>query len=121
MAFARLTYLCECANLRFESLVVLPLDLKFRLELLDKQVQMGDFHAKFLDVCRCRSRSRRCVGRWLRFLTRLRGLTRDERFGQCARPGRFECRRYLRRGSNRAWRCGSRRRRKQVAQCVRLC
>ena len=36
VAFARLTYFCECANLCFESLVVLPLDLKFRLELLDK-------------------------------------------------------------------------------------
>src|SRR5437879_12208015 len=98
VACARLTYFCEYANLRFESLVVLPLDLKFRLELLDKQVQMGDFRAKFLDVCRCRSRSRRCVGRRLRFLTRLRGLTRDERFGTRARPGRFGCIRYLGRG-----------------------
>src|SRR5437667_1177407 len=87
VALARLTYFCECANLRFESLVVLPLDLKFRVELLDKQVQMGDFRAKCLDVCRCRSRSRRCVGRWLRFLTRLLGLTQDERFGKRGRPG----------------------------------
>jgi hypothetical protein len=29
--FTKLAHFGECANLRFESLIVLPLDLKFRL------------------------------------------------------------------------------------------
>ncbi len=48
--FARLAYFRECANLRFQGLVVLPLDLKFGLKFLHKQVQMGNLDTKFLDV-----------------------------------------------------------------------
>ena len=38
------------ADLGFESLIVLALDLEFCLELLDLQIEARDFHAKFLDV-----------------------------------------------------------------------
>ncbi len=36
--FAKLAHFRECANLRFKGLIVLPLDLKFRLELFHEQV-----------------------------------------------------------------------------------
>ena len=49
-AFARLANFRERTNLRFQSLVVLPLDLQFRLELLHEQIQVSDLDAKLLDV-----------------------------------------------------------------------
>jgi len=50
--YVRLAHFRECANLGFQSLVVLALDLQFRLELLHEQVQMSDLDAKLLDVRR---------------------------------------------------------------------
>src|SRR5215467_2546255 len=43
----------ERADLGFEGLVVLALDLKLGLQFLDEQFEAGDFHAKSLEVgCR---------------------------------------------------------------------
>lgn len=55
-ALAKLAHFRERANLRFKGLIVLPLDLQLRLQLLHKQVQMGNLDAKLLDVACCRSR-----------------------------------------------------------------
>jgi hypothetical protein len=53
--FAKLAHFGQRPNLSLQSLIVLPLDLKLRLQLLDQQVQVRNLHAKFLDVRRCRS------------------------------------------------------------------
>jgi hypothetical protein len=42
----------ECADLGFEGLVVLALDLEFGLEFLDEQVEARDFHTEFVQVSR---------------------------------------------------------------------
>lgn len=39
----------EGLDLRFQSLVVLALDLKFGLEFFDEQLQSCDFNAQFLE------------------------------------------------------------------------
>ena len=43
--------------MEFEGLVVLALDLKFRLKFLDKELEAGDFRPEFLDVARGRRRT----------------------------------------------------------------
>ena len=42
----------ERLYLEFESLRVLPLDLHFRLQFLDKKIEASDFRTQFLYVCR---------------------------------------------------------------------
>ena len=40
----------EGADLGFQGLIVLALDLEFGLEFLYEEIEMGDLHAEFLDV-----------------------------------------------------------------------
>ena len=49
-SFRQLTHFGKCADLSFQSLIVLPLDLKFGLQLFDQQVQVGNLHAEFLNI-----------------------------------------------------------------------
>src|SRR5258708_16628123 len=65
----------EGANLCFQSLVVLPFDLKFRLQLFDQQIQMGNLHAQFLDVGGSRSWPNRRGIHTLRILRRVKRLS----------------------------------------------
>jgi len=93
--FAKLAYFRECANLRFKGLIVLALDLKFRLEFFHEQVQMGNLNAKLLDVGRCR----RSPDRSRRSLAEDRGVAAKAVVGEGFRkgswPGRF--------GRGRSW------------------
>ena len=90
-AFAQLAHFRERANLCFQSLVVLPLDLKLRLQLLHEQVQMGNLDAELLDVGRCRSWPNRGGYRLLGVVQWLQRLPGGERLGKRSWPGRFRC------------------------------
>src|SRR5215469_1754736 len=57
--------LCQGAHVQFQRLIVLPLDLKLGLQLLDEQLEVGNFRPQFVKVRR-RSRAggrRRAGGR----------------------------------------------------------
>src|SRR5260370_840782 len=96
LLLANLAHFCESANLRFKGLIVLALDLKFRLEFFHEQVQMGNLDAKLLDVGRCRSSPKRGRVCLLGIVLRLQRLPRGESFRKCSWPGRF--------GRGRSWR-----------------
>jgi hypothetical protein len=109
-SFRPLTHFGKCADLSFQSLIVLPLDLKFGLQLFDQQVQVRNLHAELLDVRHCRRRPN-LPGIWcLGILLRWQGLPRGESLGKGARPYRFRHCGGWRRSRNRAWGCRSRRR-----------
>ena len=40
----------ESADLGFQGLVVLALDLEFGLEFFNEKIEVSDLHAEFLDV-----------------------------------------------------------------------
>ena len=93
--FAKLAHFRESANLRFKGLIVLALDLKFRLEFFHEQVQMGNLDAKLLDVGRCRSSPDRSRVGLLRIVVWLQRLSWSEGFRKGSWPGRF--------GRGRSW------------------
>ena len=95
LLFTKLAHFCESANLRFKGLIVLALDLKFRLEFFHEQVQMGNLDAKLLDVGRCRSSPDRSRVRLLRIVVCLQRLSWGEGFRKGSWPGRF--------GRGRSW------------------
>src|SRR5579871_4874369 len=84
----------------FEGLIVLALDLQFGLEFFDKELQAGDFAAKFLHVhgreVRAWSRGR-CV-------VRCGGCLLREGIGQGARPRRIGWARFGEGGNWNWWR-----------------
>jgi hypothetical protein len=49
-AWSRLSGFREGADLGFEGLIILPLDLKLGLEFFDEEIEASDFHAEFLDI-----------------------------------------------------------------------
>jgi hypothetical protein len=107
--------------LKFERLSVLPLDLHFGLQFLDKKVKAGDFSPQFLYVSRSGSRSdRRCA--WLlHILVRNRCATRpggNESFGKCSWPNGLWSP-LVHRGRRRHGARSRRRRREKIAERVR--
>jgi hypothetical protein len=75
------------ANLRFERLIVLALDLQFGLEFLDQQVQVRNLDAQLLNVRGRGSRPNRWIYRLWRAGLCLRRLPGRECFGERTWPG----------------------------------
>jgi len=76
-------------DLEFERLRILPLDLHFRLQFLDEEIEPGDFRTQFLDVGNRWSRTARRRAWLLQILLRSCSITRtggDECFGEGAWP-----------------------------------
>lgn len=77
----------EGANLCFESLIVLALNLQFGLKFFDEKVQMRNLDAQLLNVGSRGSWPRSGMRRLRRAGLCLRRLPRRECLGECTWPG----------------------------------